>query len=443
MPSAPKAPPRTKAKPKSAPTIALNPKEFENLKVQRDASKLKLTERDSEAKDLNERLEILGTRCRLFEQQRNNQLYEDISPLTPPVSTPSSIPVTSSPASPPPSVTSPPATVAPTAPHYAPSASLTAVDSLLNLEVLKAVRSSYSSPNSISIEESFKELENRIDAFKIEIKTSLSILTQEVMSLSSKPRAQCPPPLTGPPSQSRSQQTEQVSPSSASVGTQCSPLASSSSTQTVFSLLTPENPPQAKPSCRALPKTRPSLLGPPPTTTSQRRSLLGPPPRARRTPGHPAPLSTYFLQEHREQKQKQVNHARKPRTRPSKRPSVPLPTVSAAPTVAILVDVPLNLPTQETLGVISGRNRNPLDESLCDIDATVDAFGDERSDELDGSNQPSSTAPVPSGSAGISPAPEAPSYSAQSSSIHESSSLNWIVPTCQTKSLMQSLTLSA
>ena len=62
---------------KYASTIALNPKEFEieNLKVQRDALKSKLTKRDSEAKDLNERLEILGTRCRLFEQQINNQLY--------------------------------------------------------------------------------------------------------------------------------------------------------------------------------------------------------------------------------------------------------------------------------------------------------------------------------------------------------------------------------
>ena len=45
--------------------------------------------------------------------------------------------------------------------------------------------------------------------------------------------------------------------------------------------------------------------------------------------------------------------------------------------------------------MVAGINKNLMDESLCDIDATVDAFGEEHSDEYFGSTTPLPTNRTP------------------------------------------------
>ena len=68
---------------KQKKTLALSPEEFalENLRVERDACRTKLSIQDLEMKDLKDRIKILSTRCDLCERQRNDQAFKDLPSL--------------------------------------------------------------------------------------------------------------------------------------------------------------------------------------------------------------------------------------------------------------------------------------------------------------------------------------------------------------------------
>ena len=68
------------------PTLALSPDDFEkeNLRVERDASRMKLAAQDVEMKELKDKVKILATRCDLFEKQRNDQAFQSLSQSTAP-----------------------------------------------------------------------------------------------------------------------------------------------------------------------------------------------------------------------------------------------------------------------------------------------------------------------------------------------------------------------
>ena len=103
------------------------------IKVERDACGLKLAIQDAEMKELKDKIKILATRCDLFEKQRNDQAFRNISP-----------PVTSMHA--PPTMTSPPPSCSPPQATPAPSPQATQVYSeatinqMIQLEVMKALR---------------------------------------------------------------------------------------------------------------------------------------------------------------------------------------------------------------------------------------------------------------------------------------------------------------
>ena len=74
---------QSKNKPrKTKPTLALSPDEFEkeNLKVERDAYRLEVAKLSSDKKDLSDTVDILTTRCRLLEDERNKAATEKAAP---------------------------------------------------------------------------------------------------------------------------------------------------------------------------------------------------------------------------------------------------------------------------------------------------------------------------------------------------------------------------
>ena len=76
------APPAPKRVKKGKATLALTPEEFEkeNIRVERDACRFEMNKLATEKKDLSETVEILTTRCRLFEEERNNQATRMLFP---------------------------------------------------------------------------------------------------------------------------------------------------------------------------------------------------------------------------------------------------------------------------------------------------------------------------------------------------------------------------
>ena len=72
--------PKLKMKSKK-PTLALSPDDFEkeNLRVERNACRMKLAAQDVEMKELKDKVKILATRCDLFEKQRNDQAFQSLS----------------------------------------------------------------------------------------------------------------------------------------------------------------------------------------------------------------------------------------------------------------------------------------------------------------------------------------------------------------------------
>ena len=109
---------KSKQNKKNKKTLALTPEEFEreNLKVERDTCRLELAKLATEKKDLADTLEILTTRCRLLEDERNKAATLKVAPKA--------IPAENSSPSPSPSV----------------GAGTSPLETLINLEVLKAVK---------------------------------------------------------------------------------------------------------------------------------------------------------------------------------------------------------------------------------------------------------------------------------------------------------------
>ena len=124
-----------RSKNKQKKTLALSPEDFEkeNLKVERDACRLKLAIQDAEMKELKDKIKILSTRCDLFEKQRNDQAFKNIS-----------LPDTSMHAPPttrsPPSSSSPPQATPAPSPQATPVYSEATINQMIQLEVLKALR---------------------------------------------------------------------------------------------------------------------------------------------------------------------------------------------------------------------------------------------------------------------------------------------------------------
>ena len=120
LPSVPAPPAKPMQTNKNKVTLALTPEAFEkeNLKVECDACRMDINKLASEKKDLRDSLEILTTRCRLLEQERNNAATRNAMPTAIPTPT---VP-TRTPASP---------------TNTSPRSSL---ETLINLEVLKAVK---------------------------------------------------------------------------------------------------------------------------------------------------------------------------------------------------------------------------------------------------------------------------------------------------------------
>ena len=69
-------------KKKTKSSLALNPDEFEkeNLRVERDACRMEISKLATEKKDLGDTVEILTTRCRLLENERNTAATKNAAP---------------------------------------------------------------------------------------------------------------------------------------------------------------------------------------------------------------------------------------------------------------------------------------------------------------------------------------------------------------------------
>ena len=178
---------RVKQKPN---TLALNPNDFEkeNLKVQRDALRLKLSEQDVQIKDLNEKLDIFVTRCNLFEKERSEQAYKSATASLPAESkSASNLSTTASSVS---HSANPSSTTTPL------PATQSAIESLINLEVLRVVAGNKPTPPSptqtilippvappnpekdiLSMLNNLElKLSNKIDTLKLEMKQNLETL---------------------------------------------------------------------------------------------------------------------------------------------------------------------------------------------------------------------------------------------------------------------------
>ena len=137
---------KPKGRSKAEPTLALSPDEFEkeNLRVERDACRLKVSLQDGELKDLRDQIKILSIRCELFEKQINEEAFVNLA--APPQNVP--LPV--------PSLSQPPtshafiylASPAGNAPSHLPSSpqppttlpSESAFNNIIQLKLLKAVK---------------------------------------------------------------------------------------------------------------------------------------------------------------------------------------------------------------------------------------------------------------------------------------------------------------
>ena len=293
---------KNQVKTKAKPTLATNPSDFEkeSLKIERDACRLKILENDDTIKDLKEQVKILSTRCSLFEKKRNDEAYNNL------VNEPTRSAFTK------PDKTS---STAEEAPQMNPNCSpASPIDSLINLEVLKAAKNLSSNsltPASPDVSAQFQILELKftaqVEALKSELKSLLAPLLPrspdppkqhplEVLKISSlnssisastqtdseqsfptpKPQPVTPPmtfSIPPPPIKSTCDMSIQTtSPLTPPAGTNCS----TTGTQT-----------------KSLGSNKCTQA----TSSSTTSSLLGTPPIAAkpRVKGHFAPLSEFFL----------------------------------------------------------------------------------------------------------------------------------------------------
>ena len=277
---------------KNKATIATDPIEFEkeNLRVERDTCKLKIIENDNTIKHLKEQVHILSTRCNLFEKQRNDDAYKNLNLIE----------------APPPNV--PPTTPTATPPAASPSPSdfhSSSIESLINLEVLRAVKTVASPPKPPS--PSIQELVDQLSDLKISLSSQINLIRSEINIPLSKCQS-CKHPSNLPPT------SIPVELNSSDTGrTQSEQLLSSASTQTAplprtlwFPLPPPQIPckrdmsSQATVSSKASKSasTQVSFLEKQVKAHPLKNSLLGKPPKERRIRGQFEPLSKSFLHQH-------------------------------------------------------------------------------------------------------------------------------------------------
>ena len=282
--SANKSKTKTQTKTKAKPTLATNPSEFEkeSLKIERDACRLKILENDATIKDLKEQVKILSTRCNLFEKKRNDDAYNNL------VSEPSRKPdKTSS------------TTVTEEAPRMNSNQSSTSpIDSLINLEVLRAAKNLSSNsvtPPSPDVSAQFQILELKLTAQVEALRSDIQSLLAPLLHRSpDTPNHHLPlVPIINSLKSSISASTQTDSEQS---------LPTTKPPPMLFSI----PPPPIKSTCDMSVQTASSVASPSGTkqsTTgtqtqsfSRTSSLLGIPPLAKRSgKGHFAPLSESFL----------------------------------------------------------------------------------------------------------------------------------------------------
>ena len=350
----------TKTRVKQKPsTLALNPNDFEkeNLKVQRDALRLKLSEQDVQIKDLNEKLDIFVTRCNLFERERSEQAYKSATASLP--ASPKSGSDSSSTAS---SVSHPSNPSSTTTPL---PATQSAIESLINLEVLRFVSGNKTTPPMSplppqtillppvppnpekDILSMFTNLEiklsEKIETLKLEMIQNVESLLNSYLlsrdhdsggvSASAKsptispevPARASPPPAPGIPAHSSPPPPPSPSPPpcdisggtkamnrTPSFGTEappCPPGGAEARSSGLGNEVPSSTSPTPAVSSIPYPPRRKCLLGSPPMTpstssssapaavlpsASRRKSLLGPPPLRTRIPGKITPPSSAF-----------------------------------------------------------------------------------------------------------------------------------------------------
>ena len=373
---------------KSKPTIATDPKDFEmeNLRIERDTCKLKLTENDNKIKDLKEQLDIYIARCSLLEKKRNDEAYEKLTNTTEPVQ-PVHQPVLG------------PRQV----PEYAPpsqissSPSSSALETLVNLEVLKVAKATSTATNPptdvASIQEQLLRLESRLTSQIEQIKTDMNkLFTNNCLQYPS----------------SVSSQTEAPSSSSEASGT-ISPLPSlfpfppppiketkncSSQTVSLTSTRTNVTPVLTRshnPGSASI--RRKSILGSPPQPPSQSvraprpvaPSLLGKPPLKPRKIGSIPCLSPEFILAHGRTTSENVKDVRNKKRKPTNQKQTKKGKPQHVKT-AVLVDLNIESenihtdPTHSTLNIKnSGRSsENTFFPDLIDLDSpeVSNKFGD-------------------------------------------------------------------
>ena len=123
------------SKVKTKATLATDPIEFEkeNLKIERDACRLKLLDNDDTIRVMKEQLNILSTRCKLFEKKRNDDAFKNMNESN---------------AKNPDIVSNQPSAASSIQPP--PSGTPTPLESLISLEVLKAAKSLSSTDSKTS-----------------------------------------------------------------------------------------------------------------------------------------------------------------------------------------------------------------------------------------------------------------------------------------------------
>ena len=244
----------------------------------RDIARLKLIEQETELKHLKESLDILSTRCSLFEKERNDRAYQKLqSPPTASQDTPSPSPTVS------------PAFVLPNFPSSASPSTSSRIDSLINLEVLKAVKS-HSGNKSELVEEPPKynselhSLNSSMQSMKEQFSTMLSTILDTQLELQAKLAA-----IT-----SSVFELKQIYQTPATILSGDTSLSQPTPLQSPF-------PDQDDPATTSSPLPASSVTPDPPTVTRKspkQLSLLGAPPLQCRVKGKPQSLSAAFISEH-------------------------------------------------------------------------------------------------------------------------------------------------
>ena len=375
---------RTSKSTKTKPTLATDPQEFEkeNLRIERDTCRLKLTENDNKIKDLKEQLDIYIARCSLLEKKRNDDAYDKLTKTTDPVHLPSQGPCKVLEHVNPPKILSSP--------------SSSALESLVNLEVLKVVKANTDATNSPSKEVAnfqaeLLHLETRLNSKFDQLKTDMNNLfinkcIQCSNSVSSRTET--------PPSSSEVSRTVSATPTPFLFSFPPPPIKE---TKTCSSQTDPIPPTRNNVTRRPTPTQigRKSILGspPPPPTQSVRAprplftSVLGKPPLEPRKIGTIPCLSSEFIRVHGRTTSENIKNVKMKKKKPTNQKQKTKPHVKTA----VLVDFnketdKVNIvPTHSILNIQNSRRRPEILSShdLIDLDSpeVSNQFGDPLSED--------------------------------------------------------------